>query len=51
MDFVFTGLEVASIAVASGIVAVISFDGESHWLEGIQLLAVYAIVGVTFFFY
>ena len=25
-------------------------DGESNWLEGVQLLALYAIIGVLFYF-
>jgi Ca2+/H+ antiporter len=27
-----------------------SVDGESNWLEGVQLLAVYLITGLGFFF-
>ena len=50
MDLVFTPLEVASVAVAVGITALIAFDGESNWLEGALLLGVYAILSVSFFF-
>jgi Ca2+:H+ antiporter len=25
-------------------------DGESTWFEGLQLLAVYAVLGLTFYF-
>jgi Ca2+:H+ antiporter len=50
MDLVFTPLEVASVAVAVGITALIAFDGESNWLEGALLLGVYAILAVSFFF-
>jgi Ca2+:H+ antiporter len=28
----------------------ISGDGESNWLEGLQLLSVYVIVGILFYF-
>ena len=28
----------------------IAGDGESNWLEGVQLLALYAIIGVLFYF-
>jgi len=31
-------------------VALIAQDGESNWMEGVLLLAVYAILGITFFF-
>lgn len=51
MTFVFTGLEVVAIALATGIITVISLDGESNWFEGAQLLAVYVLLGATFFFY
>ena len=50
MDLVFTPLEIASVAVAVGITALIAFDGESNWLEGALLLGVYAILAVSFFF-
>ncbi len=51
MDFVFTAFEVTAVALATGIVAILSLDGESNWLEGAQLLAVYGILAVAFFFY
>jgi Ca2+:H+ antiporter len=31
------------------ITALVSADGESNWLEGAQLLAVYAILSLAFF--
>ncbi len=30
--------------------ALIGLDGESNWLEGVQLLGVYVIIGIAFFF-
>jgi Ca2+:H+ antiporter len=50
MDLVFTPAEIVAIVLAVAIAAQISGDGESHWLEGIQLLAVYAILGIVFYF-
>ena len=50
MDLIFTTFEVLSIAVSVGIVSLISMDGESNWMEGIQLLAVYVILGMAFYF-
>jgi Ca2+:H+ antiporter len=32
------------------IVEQISSDGESHWIEGVQLLSVYAILGILFYY-
>ena len=42
--------EVASLSLAVGIVVLISGDGECNWFEGAQLLAVYLIIAVLFFF-
>ncbi|MEE9208470.1 MAG: calcium/proton exchanger [Gemmatimonadota bacterium] len=50
MDLRFTNLEVVAVAMSVGIMAVISQDGESHWMEGVQLLAVYLMLAVAFFF-
>lgn len=50
MDLRFTTMEVVTVGVSVGIMTALSQDGETHWMEGIQLLAVYAIVGITFFF-
>ena len=50
MDLLFTTMEVFAVAVAVGIMAFASQDGESHWMEGIQLLAVYLIIGMAFYF-
>ncbi len=49
MDLLFTPLEVISIGVSVLVVALIAQDGESNWLEGVLLLSVYAILGLTFF--
>ncbi|MGZ6260982.1 MAG: calcium/proton exchanger, partial [Candidatus Limnocylindrales bacterium] len=49
MDLVFTPLEIAAVAVAAGISALIALDGESNWLEGALLLGVYAILAISFF--
>ena len=50
IDLLFTTMEVFAVAVAVGIMAFASQDGESHWMEGIQLLAVYLIIGMAFYF-
>jgi Ca2+:H+ antiporter len=42
-------MEVVAIVVAVGIMEALAQDGETHWMEGVQLLAVYAILGVGFF--
>ncbi|HWQ36189.1 MAG TPA: calcium/proton exchanger [Blastocatellia bacterium] len=50
MDLLFTTLEVVAIVVAVAVVALIAQDGESNWMEGVLLLAVYAILGLAFYF-
>jgi Ca2+:H+ antiporter len=49
MTLVFTPLEVAAVAAAIGISALIALDGESNWLEGALLMLVYVILAVSFF--
>jgi Ca2+:H+ antiporter len=50
MDLVFTPSEVLAVGIAVAITGQIAGDGESNWLEGVQLLAVYIILGIVFFF-
>jgi len=50
MTLLFNGFEIAGIFLSVLIVAMISSDGETHWFEGAQLLAVYAIMAVAFYF-
>ncbi len=50
MDLEFTLPEVVAVAAAIFIVEQISSDGESNWLEGVQLLSVYAILAILFYF-
>jgi Ca2+:H+ antiporter len=49
MDLVFTPLEIAAVAAAVGISALIAIDGETNWLEGSLLVLVYMILAVSFF--
>src|SRR6266550_4459966 len=50
MDFVFTGFEIGAVFIATLIIAVISRDGQSNWLEGLQLMGVYGILALAAFF-
>lgn len=50
MDLIFTTMEVLAIGMSVGIMAFISQDGETHWMEGVQLLAVYVMLGMAFYF-
>ena len=50
LNLVFQPLELAILALATILFPLISLDGESTWLEGIQLMAVYVMACVVFFF-
>jgi Ca2+:H+ antiporter len=50
MDLVFNQFELAALGAAVAIAALISLDGKSNWLEGAQLLIVYLIIALAFFF-
>ena len=50
MDLEFSMPEIMAIVVSVILVQQISGDGESNWLEGVQLLAVYIILAILFFF-
>jgi Ca2+:H+ antiporter len=47
MDLVFSPFEIISLGLSTVVVAIITLDGESHWFEGLQLLAVYGIIAAA----
>ena len=49
MDLRFTTLEVVAVGLSVWIISLVAQDGESHWMEGVQLLAVYVILALAFF--
>jgi Ca2+:H+ antiporter len=50
MDLEFTVPEVLAVVVSVYILFQISEDGETNWIEGIQLLSLYVILGLFFFY-
>lgn len=50
MTLEFTHLETAGLGLSVGAVTLTALDGESHWLEGAMLLALYAILAAAFYF-
>ncbi|MEO8323402.1 MAG: hypothetical protein ABI571_04600, partial [Actinomycetota bacterium] len=50
LDLIFTGLEIAAVALSAMILGFVVMDGRSNWFEGAQLLAAYAIMAISFFF-
>ncbi|AIW40638.1 calcium/proton exchanger [Paenibacillus jamilae] len=49
MNIVFTTIELVAIAVAVFIAKSITQDGSTNWYEGLMLLVVYVLLGVSFF--
>jgi Ca2+:H+ antiporter len=50
MNFEFTIPETIAVIAAVYLLSEIAGDGETNWLEGVQLLALYFILAVLFFF-
>lgn len=50
MDLRFTPFEVLAVIASVAVVNLVSQDGESNWLEGALLLAVYLVLAIAFFF-
>jgi Ca2+:H+ antiporter len=50
MPLVFNGFEIAAIFLGVLVAYQVTNEGESTWFEGVQLLALYTILGLTFYF-
>jgi Ca2+:H+ antiporter len=50
MDLAFSPAEVLAIFVSVLITGQVAADGETNWLEGVQLLATYLILALVFYF-
>jgi Ca2+:H+ antiporter len=50
MPLVFNGFELAAVLIAVTIANQVTHEGESTWFEGVQLLAVYLVLALTFGF-
>jgi Ca2+:H+ antiporter len=50
LTLIFRPTELVALLASSAVFAYASLDGETDWLEGTQLLALYLICAVTFFF-
>jgi len=48
LTFVLSPLLVVALALAAGVSAIVVFDGESIWLEGIALIGLYCIIAASF---
>jgi Ca2+:H+ antiporter len=50
MALVFNGYEIGGLLFAVLIANLVTQEGESNWFEGVQLLALYAVLGLVFYF-
>ena len=49
MNLVFSPVEIAILGLLVAIFTFIAQDGESNWLEGVQLLVLYAMAAILFY--
>ena len=50
MSLLFNAFEIAAIALSVLATQIVVSDGESNWVEGLQLLSVYLILALAFYF-
>ena len=49
MSLVFNAFEISAIGLSVIGVTLVASDGESNWLEGLQLLGLYGIFAIAFY--
>jgi len=50
MSLLFNPFEITAITLSVFATVIVVMDGESNWVEGMQLLAVYLILALAFYF-
>lgn len=50
LSLVFNAFETGAVVVSVLILAIVTSDGESNWFEGLQLVAVYIVLAIVFYF-
>jgi Ca2+:H+ antiporter len=50
LDLIFTPMEVVAVITSVMIVVAVHLNGETNWFEGMLFLALYAILGIGFFY-
>ena len=51
LDLLFSPIELLAVGFGVAVFAYLIINGESNWYEGVQLLAVYAIIAIALFFF
>jgi len=49
MSLLFHPFEITAIALSVIATVIVTMDGESNWVEGLQLMAVYLILALAFY--
>jgi Ca2+:H+ antiporter len=49
LDLHFTLMEIVAVVISIIVLAQVAQDGQTHWLEGVMLLAVYAVLALAFY--
>ena len=49
LDLHFTPMEIVAVTISIIVLSQVAQDGQTHWLEGVMLLAVYAILALAFY--
>lgn len=50
MTLIFNAFEITAIALSVFATSMVVVDGESNWVEGLQLISVYAVIALAFYF-
>lgn len=50
LDMIFTPFEILAVGLGVAVFSYLIINGESNWYEGVQLLAVYALIAVALYF-
>ena len=50
LSLVFNVFEITGVALSVFAVSIVTLDGESNWFEGLQLVAVYLVLAIVFYF-
>jgi Ca2+:H+ antiporter len=50
MSLLFNAFEITAITLSVLATVIVVMDGESNWVEGLQLMAIYLILAAAFYF-